>query len=501
MQRTVAHRTAMRHARAPSVGEPRIELTRVRWLRHWLTRRSWQFQVTLPNQVLFWVVIVVGLVGPDDPTLNFATAITWYVWFCLVFVLIVTTGRGWCAVCPFGGLAEWLQRRSLWFRPGARGWGLNLPVPERVARFGYLLPVAAFGLLTWIEEFLGIAGPGDPPLTSGLVIGIILLAVVSFLVLERRSFCRYLCPLSGLIGVLGLQAPVAGFRARDPRVCKTCPTKACLRGDPGSGHGCPWLTWPGNARTNLSCGLCGECLRTCPEGNVGLYVTPALSGIVRPGRRRADVAWSVAGLAAIVIYQQLNATTAYTALDDSLDAATDVPHYPNPVAYLGVIALVTALAAVPAVLAARLLGRADLPVDGRDVPFIHRRTRFRAFFLPLMYAAVPLVGADYLARQLPKFMNHAASVIPAAGRLVGLGGAGARLLHQGMGGTTTVVAVQLAVVAVGTAGSVVAGRRIARAELAPASRAPAVVPAATTALLLTAGLLIGALYVVIGAAE
>jgi hypothetical protein len=102
--------------RIGAVPTPPGDLTRWPWLAAWLRTPSWQFQVTLPNQVLFWVVIVVGLVGPSDPRLNFATTITWFVWFCLVFVLIVTTGRGWCAMCPFGGLAEWVQRRALWHR-------------------------------------------------------------------------------------------------------------------------------------------------------------------------------------------------------------------------------------------------------------------------------------------------------------------------------------------------------------------------------------------------
>ncbi|HEX2807215.1 MAG TPA: 4Fe-4S binding protein, partial [Kineosporiaceae bacterium] len=96
----------------PGVRSAGYDLTRHRWVARWLRAPSWQFQLILPNQILFWMVIVVGLVGTSDPELNFATAITWYVWFCLVFVLVVTTGRGWCAACPFGGLAEWIQRRT-----------------------------------------------------------------------------------------------------------------------------------------------------------------------------------------------------------------------------------------------------------------------------------------------------------------------------------------------------------------------------------------------------
>jgi polyferredoxin len=70
--------------------------------------RRFQFLLILPNQIIFWTVIFVGLLGTADPGLNFGTAITWYVWFCLVFVLMVVVGRAWCAMCPFGGFAEWI---------------------------------------------------------------------------------------------------------------------------------------------------------------------------------------------------------------------------------------------------------------------------------------------------------------------------------------------------------------------------------------------------------
>jgi NosR/NirI family nitrous oxide reductase transcriptional regulator len=487
---------------APSVVSAGYDLTRLRWVSRWMSARSWQFQLIVPTQILFWVVIVVGLVGTSDPELNFATAITWYVWFCLVFVLIVTTGRGWCAVCPFGGLAEWIQRRSLWHpAEDRRPLGLGLPFPERLARYGYLLPVATFALLTWIEEFFEIAGPGDPPLTSVMVVGIIAVAIGTFLVFDRRTFCRYLCPLSGVIGVLGAQAPLAGFRARDRQVCLDCTTKDCLNGNE-NGYGCPWFNWPGSAQSNLNCGLCGECFRSCPSANVGLYVERPLTGLIRSGHRRADVAWAVAGLAAIVVYQQVNATGTYTALDDGLNRLTHLPHYPNPIAYLGVIGALVLLIAAPAGLAAVSLVRPDAVPPGGGDSFVYRRSPFRAVFLPSMYALVPLVGADYLARQLPKFMDNAAKVIPAAGHLLRLGaGAGSGLSNVTMGSTGVVVAAQLVTVALGTGASLYAAYRIGHSELASVLRAPVIARAGLPALVIAGGVLMGWLYVLIQAAE
>ena len=95
----------------------------------WILRRPrLQPLLTLPIVILFVIVIVDGFIGTSDPTLNFGTTITWYVWFAMVFVLMVTLGRAWCVVCPFGGLAESVQRVGP-NRRGQKGWGLNLKLP------------------------------------------------------------------------------------------------------------------------------------------------------------------------------------------------------------------------------------------------------------------------------------------------------------------------------------------------------------------------------------
>ena len=70
--------------------------------------------------------------------------------------------------------------------------------------------------------------------------------------------------------MLGAGASVRGFQARYRRNCRTCPDKECLRGSDRA-YGCPWGTWPGGTSSNVDCGLCGECFRSCSRDNVGLF--------------------------------------------------------------------------------------------------------------------------------------------------------------------------------------------------------------------------------------
>ncbi len=175
-----------------------LELTKFPRVAKLLKNRKFQFLTIVPNQLIFWFVIIIGFVGTADPGLNFGTAITWYIWFGLVFVLMVVAGRAWCLMCPFGGFGEWIQRRTFWKRTQSQ-LGLGLKFPERIAQYGYLTSVGAFLLLTWLEEFFNIAGPGNPKSTSYMVLGIVTSALLFFLIFERRSFCRYICPLSWVV--------------------------------------------------------------------------------------------------------------------------------------------------------------------------------------------------------------------------------------------------------------------------------------------------------------
>ena len=466
-----------------------------------LKNRRLQFFLILPNQIVFWLVIFLGLAGTVVPGLNFGTAITWYIWFALVFVMMVVVGRAWCAMCPFGGFAEWIQRWTFWQRT-QRALGLGRKLPEPIARYGLLASVGTFILLTWIEEFFNIAGPGSPWDTSYMVLGIVGSALVFFLVFERRTFCRYLCPLSALIGTVGAMGSAAGFRTRDREVCLTCETKDCMRGG-DAGYGCPWYTWPGSADSNLTCGLCSECYKACPSDNVGFYLQPPLTSVVAPKRRRADVAWGVALLGGLVLFQQINATNGYSTVDHWLNRVTYFPQYPNPIGYLGTIAIIAlAFAGLAKVMSLRL-GRADLPstapVTARS--FVDATSRFRSFFMPLAYGAIPVVGADYFARQLPKFFKHASRIVPSIGAWFGAGSTHSSLYNLRLLSNPDIVSVQIAVIALGTVASLWAMWRIAKRDLLPVASSPLGVRFASLATVLAFGATSGFLYVIMHAAS
>jgi NosR/NirI family nitrous oxide reductase transcriptional regulator len=471
--------------------DPGTDISRNPLVAKVLRSRLYQFALIVPNQIIFWLVIVVGIFGTLNPARNFGTAITWYVWFFAVFLMMVAVGRAWCAMCPFGGFAEWLQRRTLWGRT-TKSLGLGWKLPESWAGHGLLISTAVFVGLTWIEEYFNIAGPGAPIATSYMVLGIVSSAVLIFLLFERRTFCRYICPLSSLIGTVGAMGSVAGFRTRDRERCLTCATKDCMRGGT-EGYGCPWYNWPGSADSNLMCGLCSECYKACPHDNVGLYVQKPGTSIVSRLRRRPDVAWSVAILSGLPIYQQFNALGLFGTIDDWLNAKTGFPHYPNPIDFIAGVALV-ALAIAGAATALRFVFARRAKLSNVLASSWH------AWFVPLAYSLIPVMGADFLARQLPKFLHYAPRMVPAV--------AGPFGIHTSPGffelhllSDSGIVATQVAVVAIGMLAALAAAWRISRNEIEPLSDHPALLRVAVSlpAIVFGAGAIV--MYVLMKAAD
>ena len=245
-----------------------FDLTRFTLLKNLLLHRSFQFWLILPNFFFFVLVILTGLVGSGVGNANFSIIFTWIVWWAALIVLLIPfAGRIWCAMCPIPAPGEWLQHRAI--IPKGADKPLSLAVKKWPKRFKNI----------WLQNisFLGVALFSAIILTRPLATGLVLLAfiavaIVLSLVYGKRIFCRYVCPVGGFIGLYSMFAPLE-LRVKDQDVCRTHREKECIRGSE-KGYGCPWLEYPGTMVRNTYCGLCTECLKTCPKDNIALNLRP-----------------------------------------------------------------------------------------------------------------------------------------------------------------------------------------------------------------------------------
>ena len=171
----------------------------------WLRRHSQWIRTLQWVVVLFYgtLIIVPALLPLPDETAHvfshltvFAQFVFWGIWWPFVLLSIVLVGRVWCGVlCPEGALSEWASRK-----------GRNRAIPHWMRWGGW--PFVAFAGTTVYGQMVSVY---QYPKAVLLVLGGSTLAAIAIGYLygrEKRVWCKYLCPVSGVFGLLGKLSPL-----------------------------------------------------------------------------------------------------------------------------------------------------------------------------------------------------------------------------------------------------------------------------------------------------
>jgi ferredoxin len=273
----------------------KIELTRIPFIKNALKSRYPQLAVFIVMLIGYIFAILAGLIGTPVGSHNFSIVFVWIAWWAiLILVAVPFFGRGWCAVCPIPLPGEWLQRGAVLSPPDKRPKWLNLRVPKMFRNIW--LQNISFLLLALFSSVLLTT-----PNITGIVLAAMLFTAIGLgIVFERRAFCRYLCPVGGFIGLYSQTAPIE-LRIKDKQVCVKCEGKPCYNGS-SAGYGCPWDVFPGGLTKNTYCGLCMECIRTCPHDNIAVNLRPFSADLAKPSTRMDEAFKAFIMLGSAIIY-------------------------------------------------------------------------------------------------------------------------------------------------------------------------------------------------------
>jgi hypothetical protein len=273
----------------------KIELTRSPFIKGALKSRYPQLAVFIVMLMGYVFAIVAGLIGTPVGSHNFSIVFVWIAWWAiLILVAVPFFGRGWCAVCPIPLPGEWLQRGAVLSPPDKKPRWLNMRWPKFLRNIW--LQNISFLLLALFSSVLLTT-----PNITGIVLAAMLFAAIGLsTVFERRAFCRYLCPVGGFIGLYSQAAPIE-LRIKDRQICAFCDGKPCYNGNQ-NGYGCPWDVFPGGLTKNTYCGLCMECLRTCPHDNIAVNLRPFSADLEKPSKRIDEAFKAFIMLGSAMIY-------------------------------------------------------------------------------------------------------------------------------------------------------------------------------------------------------
>jgi len=298
--------------------------------------------------------------------------VMWTFWPALVvLVLTAALGRFFCGwVCPLGTLLDVFQRlarplTSLTGRWGRSDAGAGVLRKARPARYVLLClslggAMFAFPLAGFVDPFAllvrGLTFWGDPaffksadtvltwsgqsggdavrhffvkhllPFRANVydlaAVSAVLLALAFLLELvARRFWCRYLCPLGALLGIIGRFSLVRRLPARVCKDCRLC-ARDCRMGALDAAAGI----------SPEACNLCMDCVHSCPRAIARFAAVrsrPAAAPVDLS--RRGFLAAAVAG-AALPVVARAAQLTAGAGLDPSLlrpPGATDEKRFLN----------------------------------------------------------------------------------------------------------------------------------------------------------------------------
>jgi polyferredoxin len=284
-----------------------------------------------------------------NPLTAFSAMIAGRTWIPSMDLALITVGitlllgRVWCGwICPMGTLLHWFRfpgayQRSVKISPRWRSpkyillflilgmallGGLTLLVLDPItiltrAMSTGLLPALNYSitrleaalyqfpifqpLVSWLESTL--RGAVLPSIQSAfyqsLPIFGLFAAILALNAVADRFWCRYLCPLGGLLGLLSKVALFRPFINSSCNYCDHCLSECRMEAiQPQKGSEIA----PREIVTS-ECTLCLDCLSTCPESSitVGRQTAPALAQEYDPGRRQALLSLGIGAAGALLL--------------------------------------------------------------------------------------------------------------------------------------------------------------------------------------------------------
>lgn len=247
-------------ATAPVSGKPAYNLLQLDWVKGLFARKRTQNLAQALAGVAFGLIIGLGLFGDIPGSGQWTLIMTWGIWEPALILSTFFLARLWCAVCPIGALSGLI----------GNGLGFKKDLTEWLKRFGPFLAAAGLAAVFWSE--IAFDMHQSPKNTAVLLLSIGLAAAIPALLFQRRVFCRSLCPLGAMVGLLS-SSSIIEMRSNYGICNNQCTDHRCYT-EKNPATACPVYKAPFLLSSNLDCLFCGNCIRTCQHQAAELNLRP-----------------------------------------------------------------------------------------------------------------------------------------------------------------------------------------------------------------------------------
>jgi transcriptional regulator with AAA-type ATPase domain len=223
-------------------------------------------------RVLRWttvpLLLLVTLYTLLGPTLdNAANLAAWTLGWPALLVTAFLLARGWCSYCPLEAIGEYLGVKTRVVHEPA-SW---------LRRWGPVLSLAGLVLILLVEQGTGMFSYAQ---ATGVLLSAMLGATVcADLLIGRRGWCKFLCPLGRMVSLVS-RISILEMHSNHNVCHSRCRVDDCIKEKE-----CPMGLHPSALDSSDHCILCLHCVRGCPHHSMQLDLRHPASGLRDKGKR------------------------------------------------------------------------------------------------------------------------------------------------------------------------------------------------------------------------
>lgn len=201
-------------------------------------------------------------------TLNPGMILLWHIWWPAMPLIILLTGRLWCAVCPFSSIAIMLNKI----------FPYRLLESGKLVKYGLIIGLFFFTALLALDNTHTVAF--NPHYTGLFLLSLLSLLIIFTIFYDYKTYCKTICPF-GLLSRVYNRFSFMKITKND-QICSRCNRTDWIESKTIRGNRDPANPRPIRLKQDWKTNL--ECLKRCDAGSTQIALVNPFQTIFSAGK-------------------------------------------------------------------------------------------------------------------------------------------------------------------------------------------------------------------------